>query len=459
MKWCLAAFRVQVECPFPMYVVYSVLLALVLALSLPYWLLQMLRHGKYREGLLERFGRVPGRLNQTTENQPTIWIHAVSVGEVLAVSQLIHKIQGSFPQHRLVVSTTTATGQKLAQQRFGVDRVFYFPIDFAFSVRRYLRTLQPRLVVIAETELWPNFLRLAKESGAQVAVVNARISDRSWPGYRWVKAWLAPVLACVDVFLAQTEEDRTRLIDIGVPPARVQVSGNLKFDVSPPPELPVVASLRTGFEHNGTGPVIVAGSTMEGEESLLLRAFEIVRGSRPKAVLILAPRHPQRFQQVTDLLSLLGIASWRRSLWSGEDLSGAVLLLDTVGELAAVYALADVAFVGGSLSEHGGHNILEPAQYGLPIVIGPNYENFRQIVNSFRVAEAVRVVGPAELPLVLVELLGNDAERQALGRRALTAFRSQSGATVRTLAALQKLLPDSQTDCDRPLEAAPRRAP
>jgi 3-deoxy-D-manno-octulosonic-acid transferase len=444
----------QVECSFPMYLVYSALLALALIVSLPYWLLQIARHGKYREGLLERLGQVPDRFKDG--GQRAIWVHAVSVGEVLAVSQLIQRIQKRFPQYRLVISTTTTTGQKLARERFGSDCTFYFPIDFAFSVRRYLLALRPQLVVIAETELWPNFLRLSKQAGARLAVVNARISDRSWSGYRWIRPWLKPALACVDCFLAQTEEDRGRLVDIGVSADRVQVSGNLKFDVSLPPEPEIVASLRSAFERSGTGPVIVAGSTMEGEEPLLLRAFEIIRGSRPKATMILAPRHPQRFQQVADLVSSLGIPCWRRSLWSGEDLSGTVLLLDTMGELAAVYAIAHVAFVGGSLSEHGGHNILEPAQHGVPVIVGPHYENFREIVNSFRAADSVRVVGPAELPLVLVELLANEAERQALGRRGLEAVRRQSGATEKTLAALENLLSAAGSDCDRPLEAATR---
>jgi 3-deoxy-D-manno-octulosonic-acid transferase len=198
---CQLQPTLQVECSFLMYLVYSALLALVLIVSLPYWLLQMLRHGKYREGLLERFGKVPARL-RTSGAQHTIWVHAVSVGEVLAVSQLIKRIQERFPQYRLLISTTTSTGQKLAQQRFGSDRVFYFPVDFAFSVRVYLEVVRPRLAIIVETELWPNFFRLAKEAGARLVVVNARISDRSWPGYRWMRPWLRPVLACLDCFLA-----------------------------------------------------------------------------------------------------------------------------------------------------------------------------------------------------------------------------------------------------------------
>jgi len=377
-------------------------------------------------------GKVPERLRDTNA-KPTIWVHAVSVGEVLAVSGLIKELRSRFSGYRIVVSTTTGTGQRLARERFGADNVFYFPLDFASAIRPYLQALQPKVVLLAETEFWPNFLRLAKASGAKIAVVNARISDRSWPGYRWARPLLGKMLARVDLFLAQTEEDRERLIDIGARAERVEVTGNLKFDVAPPSPPPIVASLRAALHNAGAGPVLIAGSTMQGEEPLLLRAFEILRGSHPRAVLILAPRHPQRFQEVADLVASLGIVCWRRSLWSGEDLGGCVLLLDSIGELAAVYALGHLAFVGGSLSEHGGHNILEPAQYGVPILVGPHYENFRDIVNLFRAADAIRVVGPAELPLCVVELLSHEVDRSELARRALATVRAQTGATQRTL--------------------------
>ncbi|HEY1271116.1 MAG TPA: 3-deoxy-D-manno-octulosonic acid transferase [Terriglobales bacterium] len=422
-----------------MYVLYSALLALALLISLPYWMLQMIRHGKYREGLQERLGRVPSRLTSPAARK-SIWVHAVSVGEVLAVSRLVAEIRSRLPELRVVVSTTTSTGQRLAHQRFGPENVFYFPLDFGFAVNPYLSAIQPELVVLTETEFWPNFLRLTKQKGAGIAVVNARISDRSWPRYRSLRPLFTQVLKNVDCFLAQTGTDRERLTQLGVPQERIQIAGNLKFDLAPPVQPPVVASLRSAFKQSDVSPVVVAGSTMEGEESLLLRTFEIVRGGHPRAVLILAPRHPQRFQQVTDLVASLGIPVWRRSLWSGESLAGSVLLLDTIGELAAVYALADIAFVGGSLSDHGGHNILEPAQYGVPVVIGPNYANFRQIVDLFRAHDAVRVVGPAELPLTFVDLLTNESERAALGQRALEVVRNQNGATDKTLAVLEQLL-------------------
>src|ERR1700719_2253200 len=331
-----------------MYWIYSALLAAVLLVSFPYWLMQRLRHGKYRAGLSERLGSPPARLAAQPE-RPAIWIHAVSVGEVLAISGLVPELAKRFLRHRLVISTTTDSGQKLARARFGAENVFYFPLDFAFAIRPYLRLLRPELIVIAETEFWPNFLRLARASGARIAVVNARISDRSWPGYRCFRCLLSGVLRQVDLFLTQTAEDAHRLKEIGAPAERVQVTGNLKFDVPAPPAPPIVASLRTAFQQAGTSPVIVCGSTVEGEEPILLQAFENVLASHPRAVTTVAPRHPERFAEVAELLEKLGIRFWRRSLWGGDPIVGGVLLIDTIGELAALYALADIAFIGGSL--------------------------------------------------------------------------------------------------------------
>ncbi len=421
-----------------MYLLYSALLAAGLLASLPYWIFGKRPHGKYREGLGERLGKVPPRLQ--AHSRPAIWVHAVSVGEVLAVSELARELGRRFPKYRVVVSTTTATGQRLATKHFGEDSVFYFPLDFAFAIRPYLSALRPRLVVLAETEFWPNFLRVAHVSGARVAVVNARISDRSRPGYRRFRFILRRVLRNVDLFLAQTSEDASRLRDIGAPADRVQVSGNLKFDVSAPAPPPIVDSLRSHLQQAGAGPVLVCGSTVEGEEALLLRAFENVLASHPRAVMILAPRRPERFNEVAQLLEKLGIRFWRRSSWNGDAIAGGVFLVDTIGELASLYALADVAFVGGSLVPRGGHNIIEPAQYGVPILVGNHTENFRDIVGLFQSQDAVRVVGPAELRGVFMDLLSNERERVALGRRGAQTLRSQLGATDRTVAALEKLL-------------------
>jgi 3-deoxy-D-manno-octulosonic-acid transferase len=371
------------------------------------------------------------------------------VGEVVASSAVVEALRQKFPSHRVLVSTTTSAGQKLAAQRFGAENVFYFPLDFAFAVRPYLDALRPELVVVAETEFWPNFLRCAKSSGARIAVINCRISDRSLPGYKRFRFWLPKLLekslANVDVFLAQTEEDRKRLIEIGAPEAKVTVAGNLKFDAAAPPSPKIVASLREGFTHSGTGPVLVCGSTLEGEEGSLLSAFRNILVNHPKAVMILAPRHPERFAEVAALVETLGFRMWRRSLWgselgSGEPLAGGVFLVDSIGELAALYSLATVAFVGGSLVPRGGHNILEPALHGVPIVTGNHYENFRDVVNFFASRNAVRIVGVAELPLVFMELIENANERATLGRNSLAALESQRGATERTVSALLRLM-------------------
>lgn len=423
-----------------MYLLYSALLAAALLLSLPYWIFQMVRHGKYRFGLGQRLGNVPAELAGFS-NQATIWFHAVSVGEVLAIRGLVDHIRLHWPTYRVVVSTTTDTGQNLARTHFDGGNVFYFPVDLGFAIRPYLQALRPLLVVIAETEFWPNFLRLAKRSGARIAVVNARISDRSFPGYKRLQWWLPKVIGNVDLFLAQTWEDRKRLIDIGASEDRVEVTGNLKFDIDPPQPPAVVDSLRESFQKSGATPILVCGSTVdEEEERMLLQAFQSIQASHPHAVMILAPRHPERFPVVAALLESLGIHFWRRSLWSGEPIPGGVILLDTIGELAAIYGLADIAFVGGSLVPKGGHNIIEPARHGVAIVVGNHTENFRDIIWLFQTNDAVRIVGPAELPLVLMDLISNDAEREALGQRAAETLRSQTGATERTFAALEKLL-------------------
>jgi len=413
--------------------------------SLPYWLFQMARHGKYRKGLAERLGWLPSRLHLPGQQQPSIWMHAVSVGEVLAIAGLVEELQRRFPIHRIFISTTTDSGQALARKRFGEMNVFYFPMDFGFAIRPYLRALRPELVVIAETEFWPNFIRMAHASGARIAIVNARISDQSWPGYRRFRGLLRRILTDVDLFLTQTQEDAARLRDIGASAGRVRVAGNLKFDIAAPTPPAIVESLRKWIAEATAGPVLVCGSTVDEEEAILLKAFENLLLQYPRAVMILAPRHPERFPAVAALLKHMAIRFCRRSAWSGdarsrETLTGSVFLLDTIGELAALYALADIAFVGGSLVPRGGHNIIEPAQHGVAIVAGNYTENFRDIVSLFDSRNAVRIVSPGELPLVFLELLANDAERVAMGQRAAQTMRSQMGATARVADALQALL-------------------
>jgi 3-deoxy-D-manno-octulosonic-acid transferase len=436
----LSSLRRTLQWQLRMYLLYSILLALALAVSLPWWTWQMLRNGKYRAGLWERFGRVPDHL-RLGPRHPTIWLHAVSVGEVIAVSGLVQLLREQNPKYRVLISTTTATGQKLARERFGREHVFYFPLDFAFAIKPFLRVLRPEVVVMAETEFWPNLLRLAKASGARVVVVNARISDRSFPRYRRFRQWLIPVLKNVDQFMAQSDVDRGRLVQIGAPPGRVVVSGNLKFDIKAPKVSSLIGQLQVSFKAWGGNPVVVAGSTVEGEEPIVLDAFRRVLKWYPNAVLILAPRHPERWPEVMEFLRASKLPWWRRSQWGIETpVVGGIFLLDSIGELAALYHLATVAFVGGSLVPRGGHNILEPAHYGVPIIVGPHTENFRDIVLLFTRAGAVDIIEREKFAQEILHLLDNEQKRALLGRHALDVVRANSGATVRTAEALAGFL-------------------
>jgi 3-deoxy-D-manno-octulosonic-acid transferase len=421
------------------YSLYSILLLLALVVSAPWWLLEMLRHGKYRAGLGERLGKVPDRLRHPAAAN-TIWIHAVSVGEVLAISRVIDELRSQLPAWRIVVSTTTDTGQKLARERFGENNVFYFPVDLPFAVRAYLQALCPKLLVLAESEFWPNLLHWARLSGAAVAVVNARVSNRSLPRYLRFRKLLRPVMQNVQLLLAQSAEDARRLVRMGAPAERVQVSGNLKCEVKPPAKPPIAAAF-AAIKREENGPLLVAGSTLDGEEPMLVEMFRQVLSRFPKAVLLLAPRHPERFDVVASLLELSGMRCQRRSQWKTErPIAGGIFLLDSIGELASLYEFADVAFVGGSLVPRGGHNVLEAAQFGTPILVGPHTENFREIVDVLRDADALRVVTPQSLAATVLQLLEDPAERAALGRRAFEVMRSQRGATGRTVSALLELL-------------------
>ncbi len=421
-----------------MYLLCSILYAIALVISSPYWLVRMLQEGKYRAGLKERLGSVPAGLKRPATPQQSIWIHAVSVGEVLAISGLVNALRKQFPEREVYVSTTTLTGQTLAREKFGPERVFYLPLDLPFAIRPFLDAVEPGMLILAETEFWPNLLHLARIAGCRIAVVNARISDRSLPGYRRFRFLLKKVLENLDLFLAQTEIDSERLVTVGALPERVRVGGNLKFDVKAPAESVLSRELRRILQPGQR--ILVFGSTVEGEEELLIPCFKSVIKQLPKALIILAPRHPERFDGVAELLRAGGLNFWRRSTWSGASLGGGVLLLDTIGELASVYSLANVAFVGGSLVPRGGHNILEPAQFAKPILVGPHYENFREIVRTFLVAKAVLVVTETQVTDTVLRLLQEPHEATQLGSRAFHVVEGGRGSTQRTLSALRELM-------------------
>jgi 3-deoxy-D-manno-octulosonic-acid transferase len=422
---------------------YNVALFAVLAIGSPRWLWRLLTTQKYREGLLERLGRV--RNLKGRGSRPLIWIHAVSVGEVLAVSRLVKSLDAVLPDYFVAVSTTTRTGQALARERFGSNRVFYCPLDLPWAVRAHLNALKPSLFVLAETEFWPNLLNGCFRRGIPVAVVNARISDRSWPRYRKLRRLWTPFLSRLSRVLAQSDLDAERLKAIGCAQERVLVAGNLKFDVRAASKADATIQL----EARGAGlRFVVAGSTLEGEEAALLDVWPQLLEADPQLAMVLAPRHPERFEAVAALLEKSGIAWVKRSNWRSEPLEqppqplvpGQVLLLDTIGELASVYSLASVAFVGGSLVPAGGHNPLEPAQFGVPIVIGPHYANFRTITEGLLAQDAIRIVAREDFAAALIHLLRDRPAAEAMGARAKHVFDQQAGATGRCMDALRELL-------------------
>jgi 3-deoxy-D-manno-octulosonic-acid transferase len=419
--------------------VYNVALLTVLVVSAPWWLFRMATTQKYREGLAARLGFVPRALRRRAATRPVVWLHAVSVGEVLAVSRLVSELDDALPWVQVLISTTTRTGQALARERFGAERVFYCPLDLPWAMRAYLSALRPRMLVLAETEFWPNMLRGCFRRGVPVAVVNARISDRSWPRYRMLRGLWRPFLSRLNAALAQSAVDAERLAAIGCRADAVSVAGNLKFDVRAVNEAAATRQLKAA----GAGlRFVVAGSTLEGEEAALLEAWQRLRAADARLVLVIAPRHPERFSAAAMLVVNAGVAWTRYSAWSADAAlePGQIVLLDTIGQLASVYSLAAVAFVGGSVAEAGGHNPLEPAQFGVPVVMGPHYGNFRAIVEELRAHDAIRIAAKDELSQELIDLLNHREEAAALGARGRQVFEAQAGATARSVETIMTLL-------------------
>lgn len=420
-----------------MYAAYTALLAIALVVSSPWWLMAMLVSGKYREGLGERLGKLPARLVTARDQETTVWMHAVSVGELLAATPLIQTLSRNGV--RVYVSTTTRTSQQLARKRFGAENVFYFPLDFPWMINRYMAALRPRLVILLETEFWPNFLRAAQMHGVPLAVVNARISNRSYPRYRRLRALWQYFLRPITIALAQSGVDAQRLREIGVPAERIQVTGNLKYDVQAASNLQIVAALRVNLPPGA--PVWVCGSTAEGEEAMLIAAHMDALCAVPNLVTVLAPRHPERFDAIA---AMLPPGSLRRSRWRQFPSAiqpGAILLLDSVGELSAVYSLATVAFVGNSLvAPGGGQNPLEPAVFGVPVLAGPHMQNFASIANVLREERALIRTSRESLAKDLVYLLQHPGDAAARGARGRALVEANRGATERTLRILQEFL-------------------
>lgn len=438
-----------------MYLVYSLLTLVGVILVSPYFVYQALRHGKYVGSLRQRLGYLPIAFN--VDGEESIWIHAVSVGEALTARALVADLRERYPRLRLYLSTTTIAGQQVARRHLqGIDAVFYFPFDWMFIVRRTLDIVKPRLFVMMETEIWPNLLRACRSRGVSTVVINGRISTRSYPRYRMIRPFFKRVLADVDRFCMQSDESARRLIDLGADPSRVTVTGSLKFDSLQMPTpvahgRPRERALRY-FRSPANRVVIVAGSTMKGEEAAMLRAFERIKSVVPTALMILAPRNPERFDEAERIARNTGLLTVRRlELAIDADPRADVVILDTIGELAQLYQLATAVFVGGSLANHGGHNILEPAIFGKPIVFGPHMQNFKEIAEIFIANDAaVQVQSERELEHAMLCLVTDPVRRAGLGAAAKALVEANRGAKGKTLAVVSDLLPQGGGGVVRP---------
>jgi len=447
------------------YFVYSLLMGIVALLLTPYWIVQGLRHGKYFPNLGQRLGFSFPTLTKLPENRPgSIWIHAVSVGEALSGVTLARRLKRAHPDRPLLISTTTLTGQALARERMPfADAIFYFPLDWAFCVRRVLRAARPSIVIVLETEIWPNFLQEARRRDVPVVFVSGRISDRSFARYQrflglfgfFLRPFLRAALANAAAFLMQSEKDAERIRALGAPRDHVQISGNLKYDLELPAPTPIASWLATEARRGGRSPIIVAGSVVATEEPLALIAFGTLQGEHRKALLVLAPRKPECFDSAAQFIDDSHRKFIRRSQLPipGPSQNGrpaaefsiaddvTVILLDSIGELASLYRVADGAFVGGSLVPGGGHNILEPAAFGKIPVFGPSMENFAEIAQRFTDAgAAVQVESPEDAGVAWIEFL-RDPERAArMGETARKLVESSRGATDRAIAEIARHL-------------------
>ena len=421
-----------------MYLAYSLLLSLGLLLFSPYFLFQALAHRKYIDGLRERLGFVP-----PIDKQPVIWLHCVSVGETQAARPLVERLRRELPHHALVVSTVTLTGQKLARDLFRnqAARVFYFPFDWRWTVRRVLKAVNPAVVLVLETELWPNFLRECKARGIPVALVNGRISRTSFARYRRIKFFLRRVLEGVTLAVMQSERDAERIRGLGMSTESVFTAGNLKFESGSHRDQNTEVQTRFGLQADV--PLVLAASTHAPEEKIVLESFKKLRElpELQSVRLMIAPRKPERFNEVAEVIQASGL-SWARRTDGPkpDDADAAVVLLDTIGELPSIYSLATVVFVGGSIVDRGGHNVLEPAAHGVAVVTGAHTHNFHAIVALLNEANAIVQLPPVEgaeavakLTEVFERLLADAEWREGLGARAKQIINENQGAAERTM--------------------------
>jgi 3-deoxy-D-manno-octulosonic-acid transferase len=438
------------------YLLYSVLIVTFFLIMSPYLAWQALRYRKYIGSLGQRLGYLPITFN--LDGEESIWIHAVSVGEVLTARALLPQLRERYPRLRLFLSTTTMTGQEIARNSLQyVDGVFYFPFDLGFIVNRTLRLVKPRLFIMMETEIWPNLLRACARTGVRTVVVNGRISSRSYPRYRLARPFFRRVLAQVDRFCMQSDESARRIIDMGADPAKVVVTGSLKFDSLDLPGASTAADRGRNrvlryFRISADRPVVIAASTHKGEEEPVFEAFQRIRARLPEALLIIAPRKPERFNEVEQIARRGGWNVARRTeLPVDAEPRHDVVVLDRIGELAQLYQVATAVFVGGSIVDQGGHNILEPAVFGKAIVFGPYMQNFAEIARAFVENDAaVQIRSGRELEQALRGLLTDPVRRARLGAAARALVEANRGARGKTMTAIARVLPPQDPGNVRP---------
>ncbi|TWJ19281.1 3-deoxy-D-manno-octulosonic acid transferase [Geobacter argillaceus] len=427
-----------------MYVLYNILLWLALPFILAYHLYRSVSRGR-PAAFGERFGFVDNAITAPVAGRSPIWVHAVSVGETIAAKPLLKGLKERWPNRPLILSNMTETGRAIGQGIRDVDLALHFPFDYPFAVRSLLSRVRPALIVIVETEIWPNFVRIARERGIPVVMVNGRISDRSYSRYLRLRRFFGPILAHFSALCMQSAEDGRRIAAIGADPARVFVAGNLKYDIAvivPTPDERL--AIRTAYRLPPEALVVTAGSTHPGEEVLVIAAFRALLAAGLPVVLVLVPRHPERADEVAGLLEKADRAYVRRSgLGAATPLiaPGRVLLVDTIGELMRLYAVSDLVFVGGSLVPVGGHNLLEPASLGVPVVFGPYMENFREISRLALAGEGgVQVADESALGAALATLLQDADRRLTMGERGRRIVAENGGATERHLEVIERLL-------------------
>ncbi len=415
-----------------MYIVYNLMLFLSTVLLLPVILFKIATVKKYRGGITQKLGRVRKGVMRVIKGSRPIWVHAVSVGEVMAAHPLIRELKKKYPRKRLILSTVTVTGNYTARQRVPeADAVFFFPFDYPWIVRRVIKKINPHIVLVAETELWPNFFRELRTTGIPSAVINGRISPHSFKNYMKFKRFFRRVFENVDLFCMQSEADALRIREIGAEAGKVMVTGNLKFDQKISAAQPIPIRIPPGRK------VITAGSTHRGEETAMLEIFTRLREKFPELMLIIAPRHPERFDEVEGVINAAGYECQRRSRLKGEVKD--ILLLDTIGELRSFYAVCDIAFVGGSLVKVGGHNLLEPAAMKKPVIFSRYMFNFKEISEALISAGGgIMVKDKGELYVRIDNLLSDHDLAKRMGERAFGVIASNSGAAMRTLEAISR---------------------